>query len=113
MDNTYLRFTNDISADMKKGYSYLKTPTMKKAVKLNGLCAFSFSITRPDYEDGGREVEMTKQELLEVIEMYRVNTWYLSDMPYAVIVEGRYLGNNPNSEGVIIKAEKVLMEFSL
>jgi len=102
---TYLRFTNTIKEDLEKGFSYLKTPSMKKSVKLNGLCAFSFD-TWIDNRD------MTEDEIIDKIKRIANNQYYLNT-DTAVLIEGDYIGNNPNGEGVIIKANYILNTYSL
>ena len=102
---TYLRFTNTIKEDLEKGFSYLKTPSMKKTVKLNGLCAFSFD-TCIDNRD------MTEDEIISKIKRIANNQYYLNT-DTAVLIEGDYIGNNPNGEGVIIKANYILNTYSL
>jgi len=106
---TYLRFTENIEQDMKKGFSYLKTPTMKKAQKLQGLCAFSFDTTIFDIELGC-DREKTKEEIIKDIYQILDNSWYIKSNT-AVIIEGEYLGSNPNGEGVIIKANSIYKKF--
>jgi len=102
---TYLRFTNTINEDLEKGFSYIKTPSMKKPVKLNGLCAFSFD-TWIDNRD------MTEDEIISKIKRIANNQYYLNT-DTAVLIEGDYIGNNPNGEGVIIKANYILNTYSL
>lgn len=103
----YLRFTSRIEQEIKnKEVSYFKTPSMKKAVKLQGLCAFSFD----PYDERGRF--MSDEDILSKIQVIADNQYYL-DCSVAVFLEGEYLGNNSNGEGVIIKPLKVIKEFYL
>lgn len=103
---TYLRFTENIEADMEKGYSFLKTPSMKKATKLKGLCAFSFDV----YNDMGKV--MSSEEIESKIAQFARNQYYLNTS-VAVLIEGDYVGSNPNGEGVLIKAKKVIDTYYL
>ena len=102
----YLRFTQTAEEDIQKGYSYLKTPSMKKAQKLKGLCVFSFD----NYTDEGKE--MSSSEIEEKIRKIAANQYYL-DTSIAVLIEGKYIGNNPNGEGVLIKPKTIVDTFYL
>lgn len=103
---TYLRFTQTAEEDIKRGFSFLKTPSMKKAKKLNGLCAFSFDCTNCE----GRK--MSEDEIISQIKMYAKEMYYL-DTTIAVIIKGDYLGQNPNGEGVIVKPEYIIETYYL
>jgi hypothetical protein len=109
--NTYLRFTETAKEDIKKGFSYFKTPSMKKAVKLQGLCAFKFDTQIFDIEL--REYrEKTKAEMmLEFNEILESSPYIQSNT--AVLIEGEYIANNQNGEGVIIKAKNIINTFYL
>lgn len=105
---TYLRFTKTANKDIEKGYSYLKTPSMKKAQKLNGLCAFKFDT----WLDGEFNREMTQEEILKQIKKIASNQYYL-DTTTAVLIDGDYLGQNPNGEGVLISPNYIIETFEL
>lgn len=96
---TYLRFTQTAQQDIDNGFSYLKTPSMKKAKKLPGLCAFSFDI-----------FGMNEDEILAKVKRYAANQYYLNTTK-AVIIEGMYIGQNPNGEGVIITPDYIVAEY--
>lgn len=103
----FLRFTETAEQDIENGFSYLKTPSMRKAKKLEGLCAFSFDT----YNDDERR-EMTEDEILRKIKRYASNQYYLNTST-AVLIEGDYVGSNPNGEGVLIKPNYILNTYSL
>lgn len=105
---TFLRFTQNAQEEIEKGYSFLKTPSMKKAKKLNGLCAFSFDT----WISGDQNREMTESEIISKIKQYAKNQYYL-DTTVAVLIDGNYLGQNPNGEGVIIKGVSVIETYTL
>ena len=105
---TYLRFTATAQEDIKKGYSYLKTPSMKKAKKLRGLCAFNFNT----FLDGEFNREMTREEIICKIKYIASNQYYLNTTT-AVLIEGDYLESNPNGEGFIISAKYIIDTFYL
>jgi hypothetical protein len=106
---TYLRFTEKIEQDIKKGFSYFKTPSMKKATKLQGLCAFRFD-TEIFCEQAREYRPKTKSEMVaEFQQILEASDYIKSDT--AVLIEGEYLCNNQNGEGVIIKAKSVLNKF--
>lgn len=102
----YLRFTQNIESDIQSGVSYLKTPSMKKAKKLNGLCAFSFD----PYNEEGKL--MSNEEIEEKIRKISNSQYYLNT-EVAVLLEGKYVGSNPNGEGVLIKVTNIVKEFYL
>lgn len=104
---TYLRFTETAEQDIEKGFSYLKTPSMKRAKKLSGLCAFSFDT----YNDEERR-EMTDEEILNKIKKYASQQYYLNTAT-AVLIDGDYIGNNPNGEGVLIKPNYIIESYNL
>ena len=108
---TYLRFTETAKEDIKKGFSYFKTPSMKKSIKLQGLCAFKFDTEIFDIEL--REYrEKTKSEMIkEFNQILEASDYIKSDT--AVLIEGEYLSNNQNGEGVIIKAKNIINTFYL
>ena len=93
--DTYLRFTNDFDGEEN---SYFKTPSMKKAQKLNGVCAFPFDI------EG-----LTEEEIALKAKQYYHNFNYYGN--HAVVFEREYIENNRNSEGVIVKKGRKLYEF--
>lgn len=107
MEKLYLRFTNDIHSE---SVSYLKTPSMKKAKKLSGLCAFSTClVTDGDnvYNAGsGRIEEMTSSEVCEYVERFRPD--YLSEDLSFSLFTGKYLESNCNGEGVIVKKDRII-----
>ena len=104
---TFLRFTSTAQEDINCGFSYLKTPSMKKAKKLNGLCVFSFDT----YNDEERR-EMTESEVIAKIKKYAQNQYYLNTS-IAVLIEGDYVGSNPNGEGVLINPSHVIETYEL
>ena len=109
--STYLRFTETAISDIKKGFSYFKTPSMKKATKLQGLCAFRFD-TEIFCEQAREYRPKTKSEMLaEFQQILEASDYIKSDT--AVLIEGEYLGNNQNGEGVIIKAKSIIDTFYL
>lgn len=103
---TYLRFTTNAKEEVRKGFSYFKTPSMSEAIELEGLCGFSFDTTIFDCEKG-EERDMTRDELARKIQQYADNYSYYNDGE-AVIIEGEYLGQNQNGEGVIFRPERIL-----
>lgn len=105
---TYLRFTDTIEKDIKRGYSFLKTPSMKKAEKLNGLCAFKFDT----WIDGSENREMTESEILSAIRKIGENTYYLQAST-AVLIDAEYLSSNENGEGSVIRANYIIKKYSL
>ena len=105
---TYLRFTETAEEDIEKGYSYLKTPSMKKAKKLKGLCAFKFDT----WLDGEFNREMTKEEIVIEIKKIASNQYYLNTNT-AVLIEGDYLESNQNGEGSVISANYIIDTFYL
>lgn len=106
---TFLRFTRNAEADIDLGYSYLKTPSMQEAERLEGLCAFSFDLYVED-EETGRERLMTESEIERKIAQYAQNFAYYNN-GVAAIIEGEYLGQNPNGEGVIIRPSYLVNEY--
>lgn len=93
---TYLRFTNDFDGE---DFSYLKTPSMKKAVKLNGVCAFGFDI-----------FGLSENEIEKTAKQYYDNFGYYGNT--VVIFEGEYIENNRNGEGVVVRKGRKLYEFT-
>ena len=98
---TYLRFTKNFQSDLEKGYSYFKTPSMKKAVKLQGICAFKF-----DYEN------LTEEETINIIKQYASNQYYL-DCSTAVLFDADYIESNKNGEGSIVKPNYLIKQYFL
>lgn len=93
---TYIRFTENFESE---GNSYFKTPSMKSAVPLNGVCAFSFDI-----------YDLSEGEIRDKAKQYYKNLGYYSGT--AVVFEGRYIENNKNGEGVIVEKGNKLYEFN-
>ena len=54
---TYIRFTENFGSE---GNSYFKTPSMKSAVRLNGVCAFPFDIFDLSEDEISRNVNLTQ-----------------------------------------------------
>ena len=93
---TYIRFTEFYETE---GNSYFKTPSMKSAVRLDGLCAFQFDI-----------FNLSEDEIRSKAKQYHTNLKYYGSK--AVIFEGTYIKNNKNGEGVIVKKKSKLYEFN-
>jgi hypothetical protein len=109
MENTYLRFTDTIEEDMSRGYSFLTLPSLKKPKKLKGLCAIKFDMII--FDESTREYrEKTNSEIMDSI-MRQKERFHYIDCETAVIIEGDYLEDNVNGEGVVIKAKKVIKKL--
>ena len=93
---TYIRITECYETE---GNSYFKTPSMKNAVRLNGVCAFSFDI-----------YDLSEDEIRSKAKQYHKNLGYYGSK--AVILEGTYIENNKNGEGVIVEKGNKLYEFN-
>jgi len=93
---TYIRFTENFGSE---GNSYFKTPSMKSAVRLNGVCAFPFDI-----------FDLAEDEIRNKARQYHKNFGYYGSK--AVIFEGTYIENNKNGEGVIVEKGSKLYEFN-
>lgn len=98
----YLRFTTTASEDIRRGTSLFKTSSMEKAEILPGICAFSFD----DYELSDSEIEAK-------IRQYAKNYSYYSNCGMAALIDGEYLGQNKNGEGVIIRPLRLIREITL
>ena len=59
---TYIRFTENFGSE---GNSYFKTPSMKSAVRLNGVCAFPFDI-----------FDLSEEEIRDKAKQYYKNFGY-------------------------------------
>jgi len=94
----FLRFTYTPNEDLERGTSLLDLPSLEKPRVLEGLCGYSFA----EYYEFNQI--MTDEEITSKVNMYKNNVWYNGD---AVLFEGEYIGNNPNGEGVIFKAESI------
>ena len=94
---TYLRFTTDFNHD---NYSYFKVPSMDKAKRLPGICAFPFNI------EG-----MSREEIENKVKVYAKNFSYYNEGT-AVIFEGEFITKNTNDEGVIVSKGRKLYEFN-
>lgn len=99
----YIRFTSNINADIKRGYS--KNIHGKK---LNGLCAWTISHEYNPY-DNDSIIEAAKKTAREIAKNSYAG--YSSDTAFAVI-EGQMTGGYSN-DGVLIKVVNVLGEYSL
>lgn len=99
----YIRFTDDIYADIKRGYS-----KNIHGYKLNGLCAWAIYHDYNPYNDNSI-IEAAKKTAAE----YKENSYcgYGSDTEFAV-VEGQMTGGYTN-DGTLIKIIRVLGEFSI
>jgi len=93
---TYIRFTENFGTE---GNSYFKTPSMKSAVRLNGVCAFPFDI-----------FDLSEDEIRDKAKQYYKNFGYYGRT--AVVFEGMYIENNKNGEGVIVEKGSKLYEFN-
>ena len=93
---TYIRFTENFGSE---GNSYFKTPSMKSAVRLNGVCAFPFDI-----------FDLSEDEIRDKAKQYYKNFGYYGST--AVVFEGKYIENNKNGEGVIVEKGGKLYEFN-
>ena len=93
---TYIRFTENFGSE---GNSYFKTPSMKSAVRLNGVCAFPFDI-----------FDLSEDEIRDKAKQYYKNFGYYGGT--AVVFEGMYIENNKNGEGVIVEKGSKLYEFN-
>jgi len=98
---TYLRFTTTGYEDLERGTSLLSLPSLDEDEVLEGLCAFSFDIDH----------DMTEDDILRKVEMYAKNFCYYNEGT-AVIIEGEYIKQNPNGEGVVIRAERIIKEYN-
>lgn len=94
---TYIRFTENFGTE---GNSYFKTPSMRRAVRLNGVCAFRFDI-----------FGLSEDEIKYKAKQYYKNFGYYCGT--AVVFEGKYIENNKNGEGVIVEKGSKLYEFNL
>lgn len=99
----YIRFTSDIDADIRRGYS-----KNIHGYKLNGLCAWPIVKDYNPY-DNASIIEAAKKTAAE----YKEHSYcgYGSDTNY-VVVEGQMTGGYTN-DGTLIKVVKVLGEFSI
>lgn len=108
METLYLRFTNDIDSDK---CSYLKTPSMKKAKKLPGLCAFNSKLLT-DGENiyspsaTGEMDAMSKSEISDYVESFR--PYYIEASVSFSLFTGKFIDTNINGEGVIVKKTQVI-----
>ena len=93
---TYIRFTENFGSE---GNSYFKTPSMKSAVRLNGVCAFRFDI-----------FDLSEDEIKNKAKQYYKNFAHYGST--AVVFEGMYIENNKNGEGVIVEKGSKLYEFN-
>lgn len=100
--NTFLRFTENFD---KEKSSYLKTATMKKAKKLQGICAFNFDLYNFD-----ERREMTYKEIVEKVKGYSKNFPYY-DSKIAVIFEGEFI--EQGNEGVIVRPLRKIHEIRI
>ena len=82
MKATYIRFTDNFETE---GNSYFKTPSMQKAKKLSGICAFNFDI-----------FGLSDDEIESKAKQYYKNYSYYGNK--AVVFEGEFIDNNANGE---------------
>ena len=93
----YLRFTDDIYADIERGYS-----TFKGGSKLSGLCAWTtpFSLRCNMYENANGE-EVSLSEIEEYKDMLLKNTYgSYSSNEECYIITGDYAGRG--NDGVLL-----------
>jgi|688.fasta_scaffold487095_3 hypothetical protein len=96
----YIRFTTDIHADVKKGYS----KDMRNGKKLSGLCAWNVADNNlSPYAPDNEIIESAKKTAQQIAK----NTYggYGSNSTYAVL-EGQYVGSS--NDGVCIKVIRVI-----
>ena len=99
---TYLRFTTTAQEDIDRGTSLFKTPSMKKAIVLDGICAFRIDLDN-----------LTEEQIIKKVNDFASAYSYYSDCGTAAIIEGAYINQNANGEGVIISPEYLIREISL
>jgi len=99
----FLRFTDTPHEDLERATSLLDLPSMNKPIALEGLCGYSFcSFEEIEYN------MISESEVQEKVDMYKESVYYGGS---AVLFEGEYIKNNPNSEGVIFKPNSIYRIF--
>jgi hypothetical protein len=99
----YIRFTNDINADIERGHSI----DFRDKSKLAGLCAWKIGSDYNPYDDASIIAAAENDAAMIARNSY---AGYGSETEYAV-VEGSYLGSG--NDGVLISIDRVLAELSL
>jgi hypothetical protein len=94
--NTYLRFTKNFDSESN---SYLKTGSMDKSIKLDGVCAFNIDI-----------FDLSESEIENKIKLYAKNFSYYNE-GVAVIFESEYLQNG--NEGIIVRPIRKIKTYYL
>jgi hypothetical protein len=100
MIDTYLRFTRNFDTEKN---SYLKTPSMGEAEKLEGVCAFRFDTF--DYRGRPLAEEALSQKVKKFCDNFPCY-----NKGVAVLFEGEYL--QEGNEGVVVRPIKKIREFN-